>query len=222
MMDSSKLTGNGTFSPGPYDARIQCPFNMIMAGPTKSGKTTFCLEFLKSRHDMWANPPQHIFLFYQQWQPAYKIMEKQEGVKLRQGFPTNEELKRIAGKHKLIGGSLIILDDAYSALEGDLLVDLFLHVSHHQNASVIVITQALYMAKSPSFRTLSLNTHYFVLFKSPRMVGQVATMGSQLFQGYPKGHLLKAYTDATRDRRFSYLFVDFMSQTPEQIGRAHV
>ena len=54
--------------------------------------------------------------------------------------------------------------------------------------------------------TISLNSHYLVLFKNPRNVGQFSILARQM---YPSGFKFaeEAYRDAT-ERPFGYLFVD--------------
>ena len=62
--------------------------------------------------------------------------------------------------------------------------------------------------------TISLNSHYLVLFKNPRNVGQFSILARQM---YPSGFkfAVEAYRDATK-RPFGFLFVDSKPQQDER------
>jgi len=66
-------------------------------------------------------------------------------------------------------------------------------------------------------RTISLNSHYMVLFKNPRDAGQFAILVRQM---YPSGSKFaeEAYGNAT-ERPFGYLFVYLKSQQHEDYKR---
>jgi hypothetical protein len=60
-------------------------------------------------------------------------------------------------------------------------------------------------------RTMSLNTHYMVLFKNPRDAGQIRVLAGQLFPGTTQ-FLVEAYRQAT-SRPHGYLLLDFKQDT---------
>ena len=67
-------------------------------------------------------------------------------------------------------------------------------------------------------RDISLNTHYFILFRNPRDKNQIKILGNQL--GI-KEKLEKAYNMAT-ERPYSYLMVDLSPQSDSQyVKRKH-
>ena len=61
---------------------------------------------------------------------------------------------------------LVILDDLMSEAD-DRVTKLFTKGSHHRNISVMFIVQNLF-GKNKEQRTISLNSHYLVVFKNPR------------------------------------------------------
>jgi hypothetical protein len=83
---------------------------------------------------------------------------------------------------------------------------LFCNLSHHENASIIFLTQNLFY-KDKSFRTMSLNSHYLVLLKNNRDKLPVNTLARQI-SPYNAGFITQAYTDATKSN-FSYIILDF-------------
>jgi hypothetical protein len=61
---------------------------------------------------------------------------------------------------------------------------------------------------------MNLNTHYVVLFKSPRDVGQVANLARQMYPG-KSNFVVEAFRDATREP-YGYLLIDLKPETEEQ------
>jgi len=107
--------------------------------------------------------------------------------------------------------TLAILDDLMDKAD-DIVANLFTKISHHRSVSVIYITQNVFH-KAKQSRTISLNAHYMVLFKSPRDVGQIAVLGRQLYPENSK-FLVEAFKDATSTPH-SHLLLDLRPETPE-------
>ena len=78
--------------------------------------------------------------------------------------------------------------------------------------SVIYLAHNIYQ-KSPSARTISLNTQYYILFKNHRDVQQIQHFGRQMY-GNKSGFFNKAYQLATA-RAWGYLVVDLNSKTED-------
>ena len=109
--------------------------------------------------------------------------------------------------------NLLILDDLMDEASGDAEVsELFTKGSHHRNLSVVFITQNLFH-QGKKMRTISLNAHYFVLFKNPRDAAQIRHLASQLFPGQTN-YLVDAYKQAT-SRPHGYLLLDLTQSTPD-------
>ena len=62
---------------------------------------------------------------------------------------------------------------------------------------------------------MSLNTHYFVLFKNPRDAQQISVLARQIF-GAKWRYMLEAFADATTEP-FSYLMIDLKPQTEDRL-----
>lgn len=99
-----------------------------------------------------------------------------------------------------------MLDDlVYRVIQSFDDVELFSIYVHHLKVSVIFISQNLFPQGKYS-RVISLNCHYFVLFKNPRDNFQMRYLATQL---YPRNtsYFLDAYEKATQNP-YSYLLVD--------------
>jgi hypothetical protein len=132
------------------------------------------------------------------------LFAKYPTVEFHEGLP---DVSQFDGREPV----LLIIDDLMDQTD-ERVANLFTKVSHHRNVSVIYITQNLF-PKNKHARTISLNAHYFVLFKNPRDSGQFATLARQM---YPDGakFAIEAYKDAT-SLPHSYLLIDVKPETDE-------
>ena len=92
------------------------------------------------------------------------------------------------------------------------IVNLFTRRSHHRNLSVIYIVQNLFHQGKGS-RSISLNSHYLVLFKNPRDKLQVLTLAKQMYPGRTE-FFLRQYEEAVR-RPCGYLLIDLKTTTQD-------
>jgi len=136
-----------------------------------------------------------------------------ELINVNQSFPTYDEIVSKVHPYKEDGGSLLIFDDMVTQLTADF-EKIFLNVSHHERASVILMTQNLFY-HDKVYRTISLNTHYIVLMKSQRDKQQVSILAKQICPGNSK-YIVGSYEDATK-KPYSYLVCDFRVDTPPTI-----
>ena len=175
------------------------PCTAIISGPTASGKSTFIFKVLRNLRYMFNEPVYRVYYFHGVWQKLFDTIEA-PNVEFIKDLPTQEHLESIADdKH-----NLIVIDDLqFSALNNAFVANLFSREAHHRNISVFLILQNLFH-QGKYCRDISLNTHYFILFKNPRDVHQIRHLGSQLDICKK---LLEAYRDATASP-FSYLLID--------------
>lgn len=181
------------------------PFTCLISGPTQSGKTHFTLELLKNVEEMIDMPPTKIIWCYGEYQE--KVNEGlPKDVILAQGLDAG--IQEIDRNER----NLLILDDLMNeAGENRDVAELFTKGSHHRNLSVMMIVQNLFH-QGDMMRTVSLNAHYLVLFKNPRDVGQIRTLGNQLGQ---TRFLVDAYKQATL-RPHGYLLLDLTQGTSDK------
>ena len=90
--------------------------------------------------------------------------------------------------------------------------DLFTKGSHHRNLTVIYLVQNVYN-HGKSYRTISLNSHYSVVFRNGLDVSQFRTMAYQICLNDGK-LLVDFFTDAI-SKFYGYLVLDDHPSTPE-------
>lgn len=151
-------------------------------------------------------PPQNIIWYYGEWQQTYTDLQAIAPVKFIEGLPKEEDvIPSIC--------NLVVIDDLLAETDARV-TKLFTKGSHHKNTSVIYITQNMF-DKNKENRTISLNAHYMVLFKSPRDVMQVEHLARQMYPGNTK-YMREAYSDATC-KPFTYLLIDLRPETPDEM-----
>lgn len=102
------------------------PGNMIIAGSTQSGKTTWITSLILSRDKTFSKPVSRVHYYYSEWQPIFNRLEM-NGVMFEQGPPNVDTMDNIEPY------SIIVLDDLMSSLcKSKELMELFTVKSHHR------------------------------------------------------------------------------------------
>ena len=176
------------------------PSNIIISGPTGCGKTYFVhkllyyklLDPMPTRLVLVYEEPQTMYAEWKKWFPQFEMIR---------GWKPDLEDKFHSGTN-----NLLILDDQMRiAGKDEQLTKLFTVVSHHRNVTIIYLVQNIF-DKSEAMRTVSLNTRYFVLFKSGRDRVQLTRLGGQIFDNKP-GVIPKALDQITKLTKRPYTIV---------------
>jgi septin family protein len=114
--------------------QLKHEFTMVVAGPSKSGKTEFVKQLVQNTQ--WISPPpEKIVWCYREWQKVYESL--QDSVTFVKNIPSDDE-KLVAD---LSTRHLLIFDDMMGSKAIESIVDWFTRKAHHRNTSVIYITQ---------------------------------------------------------------------------------
>lgn len=181
--------------------KLHHPFNLIIAGPTSSGKTSLIRDLLTHHsHTTTINKSQiKVIYCYGQFQSLYLEPIDNVNMKYHEGLISGDELEK---EHV----DLIVIDDLMQEVaSNEQMMNLFTKQSHHMNVSVCFIIQNLFF-QSRLMRTISLNAHYIILMRNPRDRLQVANLGRQIMPGYA-AFFRAVYDDATK-QPYSHLLID--------------
>ena len=184
----------------------------FLAGTTKAGKTTWLKKLLMHANQMFDKPPQRVLYCYTVYQPVFDDMLKtNETLNFHRGMPTEQTIRTLAADTT---HTILILDDmADQVVNSQQMTDLFTKYNHHLGISTFFIVQNLF-TQGKHARTIYLNCHYLILFKSLRDKGQIAIMGRQILGSRGKS-LVEAYEDAM-STKFNYLVVDISPHVNDQ------
>ena len=165
------------------------------------------MNLIKYRNTIIKPAPTKIMYCYDTWQESFEKAKLEfPEIEFFEGLPSNYEFNKNET-------NLIILDDLMNECSADEnVLNLFTKWSHHRNASVIFISQNVF-SKGKHSRTISLNSHYMVLFNNPRDRSQISHIGRQMFPGNSK-FFEEAFFDAT-NKPHGYILVDLTQETPE-------
>ena len=188
-----------------------CVFQIV--GPSGSGKTFFVTNLLLNANSIFVNKIEKI----------YWLMGIEEG----EHGKTQKSLKRIKNITFLNGfeegwekrpktGDVIVIDDLFAESTKELSFNnLFTKIARHRGVTVICLTQNLFH-QGGNHRTRNLNVNYLVIFKNPRDNTVIDFLARQAFPNNKK-FLIDAFQDATHNKSFGYLLLDFTQTCPEEL-----
>jgi hypothetical protein len=182
--------------------RLKHPSTIIIAGPTQCGKSTFTTNLINNNVKIFERTFDEIIYCLpnsHNFGNTFKVP-----VKVYEGVPELDIFRDNKNR-------ILVLDDLMTQQNQDF-IDLFTRVSHHNNVTVIYLTQNLFNSKRGS-RDITLNAHYIVFFKNPRDKNQISYLSRQVFPENQK-YLEEAFRDATSVPH-GYLLLDLTQETDE-------
>ena len=184
------------------------PFSMIVAGPSRCGKTYWVINLLLNAKERIKPIPEKIVYCYAHWQPKYDVLKKHiDSVHWHEGMPTNSFLDEISN-------AILILDDLMAESVNDsALMGIFTERSHHKNSSVIILMQNLYQQGKRSV-SIQRNTQFLVLFKNPRDRLQIKMLAMQMFPEKWRKFLERFEHETNKPR--GKVILDFSSDTSDE------
>ena len=172
--------------------------NTIVWGASSSGKTTFMLRVLKERQ-VFPFPEliYYMYRIHQSWMDDWNLDDNNPKIV----FIHNLNFDQVNNENK---PCILVLDDLMLATNKEM-CEQFILGSHHRSISTFMLTQNLF-PRDDMFRTMSQNTHYFVLLSNRRNYKQVLTLARQAFEGPTVDLVVAAYKRAlSQDRGFIVL-----------------
>lgn len=222
------------------DPRIKWPFNMVISGPTQSGKTFWALKLLtymdtqlerKPTRVLWFSPHKSapataydlaaggaFTLIHYSGLPWFEEKQSRNPFDVDDDDEDDEEGGKEAERPKAVAGDLVIIDDfADKTVNSKELTAYLTRHSHHEDISILLISQNFFWAGKES-RTQSLNMHYIILMRQKRDQRLIRTLARQISSG-DKGYALfiHAYNHATSQRQFAYLLISVHPRDSEAL-----
>ena len=125
------------------DPRWEHPSNVLIVGPSKSGKTQFVWKMIRHRSWLFSRPIAHVVFCYGVWQPTYDSMKREFGdtdITWVHGLP--EDPYSLFAKTP----GLLIVDDLMGEIEQShkQVASWFTKGTHHMDVSLVVLMQNLF------------------------------------------------------------------------------
>ena len=188
------------------DFRLHCNRTMCVVGPSHSGKTTFVLNLLDHRNEIFDCIPNRVIWCYGIYQHELNSKLQQNGYLLHSGIISVSDIQPY---------DIIVLDDLLNeSKNSEDVTSMFTRAAHHKPTFIIFIMQNLFPPGKEA-RTRSLNTHYYCIFKNPRDKSQIEFLARQIAPRRSKG-ILEIFESAT-EKAHSYLFIDFTQECPDEL-----
>lgn len=194
------------------DPRIKTPTNILISGPTQSGKTVLTKRLLENRQDIFDQDINKIVYCYGAYQQGFaKFLDDIKDIEFVEGFP-DDVLDTFRGEP-----GILVIDDLMDKCSNDQrMSELLTKHSHHKNITVIYIVQNLF-PRGKFSRTISLNCHYIFAFKNCRDALGISTLVQQAFYGKnDRCYAMESFQDAT-NKTYGYLLFDMHPSTPTHL-----
>ena len=185
------------------NCKLKSPFTLLMAGPSSCGKSYLLERLIKRWADVLEHKPTKIYICHAHDQPIYDTIKKNAPcpVELINSLPSDLETEK---------GSLLVIDDLVAEFSKEI-KEWHVRKSHHFSTDVLTISQNLF-EKVKEYRTISLNSHYIVLFKNPRDNSQIIHFAKQ-YSPTDIHFVINSFRDCT-EKPHSYMLFDLKQSTP--------
>ena len=183
---------------------------ILVAGASGSGKTELVTRLVKKYSCKFYRV---IICGASQHHPIQDLGELQDKVTVSKDIIDPEgEVDFLQKKNK---GLLVVYDDNFLQATNDETVANVFIKGRHLGISAILISQNLFM-QGKYARSISLNCTHFILLKQ-RDLGQIETLGRQLYGRERAKVLLSAYKRAVVEKPYGYILADVSITTPEEL-----
>jgi hypothetical protein len=206
-----------------HDLRFEHPFSLMAVGVSGSGKTSFCLNFLRAAHrDRFTHQLftdtrflQNIVIFYAEPQPMYDEFARENigHCTWVKGPPSLETVEELCREYVDKGGSILLSDDHGDTIDVDLNAIVEKKRNHLKLSSLLIMHNLF--SPNPRYRTLSRQVFYIVLFNIARDGTQISRLAQQMFPN-DSTWLVTAFNDIM-EVPYSYVLFDFTVKTPKQL-----
>ena len=173
----------------PLDFHFKHPTTIQVSGPTRYGKTLLLRQIIK---EQLIQPfATCIIWVFSEWQPDYDmIREKYPGIEFEKAW-RDEIFDSLSHEQR----NILVLDDQRGVVySSSSVADLFTRGSHHTNLTLIYLRQNVYNHGQSKW-TISLNSHYSVVFRNESDASQFCTMAYQICPNNSKW-LIDSFTNA--------------------------
>lgn len=183
---------------------------IFIAGSSGSGKSELAARLVKKYSCKFYKV---IICSATRHHPIANLPELQDKITISKDIIDPEPEVDFLEKNK---GLLVVYDDNFLQAANDETVARVFFKGRHLGISAMLISQNLFM-QGKYARSISLNCTHFLLLKQ-RDLGQIETLGRQLFGREKAKNFLNAYKRAIAGKPYGYMLADVSITTPEELS----
>jgi hypothetical protein len=182
-------------------------FSMLIAGPSRCGKSTFIANLVKYLDGLGSKSPVKKVQWYFKnvnSLPDFSSLKNKNFVTFLKNIPTD--------LNEIPKDTLLIFDDMMLDCFTKEITEIFTILSHHNNISVILVLHNLFH-QSKFTRNITLNAQYIVYFRNPRDMSSISNLTRQLSPQNSK-NLQNLFMEVI-NIPFGYILIDLNQSTPD-------
>jgi len=191
------------------------PTQILITGPTKTGKTTLVSNMLidGNRDKMFIPNLQEVYWFYTMPGSIVGLRDKLPGVHFVRGYPTIDKFTEMdpSVPKLVVLDDLMEMTDKKSSYED--LKRLFSAISHHCNVSVVFIVQDLYVNRNMT--RLANQSEHVISMCNGAAAYQVSKLASKLFGAGYEAFIRWVIADIRDRRSHGYILMSTEATLPE-------
>ena len=192
-----------------FDARLKCPFSLIVAGPSGCGKSTFIANLLIHQGRLIDKDLDYILWFYGEVPPDPSLVQSLGNVRAIQGLPDSFDNYIQSSQN-----GLALFEDLMSECsKNEQITAFFTRKSHHQNISVIFVTQNFYH-QGRERKNFGRNAKYLCIFDSP-LDKTIPYSLAQKLMPRNQSAFIDMFNHAIDYTHYGYLFIDGDQTSPK-------
>jgi hypothetical protein len=174
------------------------PNNMIIAGPSYSGKSALIKLIIENNRDLYTEELKGVLYCHGEDDIQFLESLNNDLVTTHRGVPTMETLDEFIAKYD--GGHVLCIFDDLSIeiMSDENNYRLFCQKSHHNHCSFILVQHSVF-SKSKIARLIAMNTHYLILTRNLRDQSTISHLARQLFPSKSKS-LVQCYQFAMENK----------------------
>ena len=193
------------------DVRFRCPFSLLIAGVSGSGKTVLTKKILEQAKLLYDKSPGPIYYFYKIWSPAFQEL-KDLGI-VEEFIQGNCSLEWLEENIQSNTNSTVVLDDLVGELTQNS-AEIFTVGRNNVKCNIIFMSQVVF-SKNRYLREISLNSTYLLIMRNLRDSLSIRILSRQINPDDPD-FLIWAYRKAT-ELPYTHLLLDFFPESPSYI-----
>lgn len=188
------------------------PGNMLIFGPSKSGKSTFLHRLITNRNDVFTFTDGNsefksiIYYYGSRWQPLFHLISQEvPEIQFRMGYPRNPIAEEIGPEER---PALVIFDDLEKEIESSQHAgNLFTRDSHHLGLYAVMVFQNIF-PQGKNSTAIYRNADTVVYFRYGNNDHQLLTRFRNFYSRANQARdLMEVYKKWT-ERRGGYMIVD--------------